>query len=449
MKLKEQNWIVLSIITLIILVGFLMFEIKDIPVAKWKENYLYNSKEPNGAFVFKEMLTTRFPKVPITELSTTFDLEEVNDTNQLYILFGNKIHLNDDLSESLFSFVEEGNQALLIGNSITLGNDFSNEYPHQYTFLDSSVAISYNHSPQDTFLFKYYWESFNSAMPYLFKAFSAPSPADYDPDSSYLGDSIALDDTTLETLVDSLNAIPDQWQKDTTISSLENSVEEDASLFTTAGIANGQHSIYQVWPMLAGEIHYHSIPMLFSNQAAMQPGYREHFNLIFSKITPEKIWLDHMSWHAGDEADSESPLQYILSEKSLKTAYYLLIIGVLVYIIFNSKRRQRIIPPVELNKNTTLEYLQTVSKLYLSQENHIPIINYLREGFYHQIKKSYYLERHHQDFAQLLTKKSQIDINQVMDLLAELEKSKKYPSVRPTYPIVIYQKIYNFFKKAK
>ncbi len=40
---------------------------------------------------------------------------------------------------------------------------------------------------------------------------------------------------------------------------------------------------------------------------------------------------------------ASTPLRYILNNKSLKRAYYLMIFGLLIYILFEGKRKQRII----------------------------------------------------------------------------------------------------------
>lgn len=457
MNPTSKIWLSLAVFALALLLGLLLFEIREVPEAKWKENYLFSSKEPNGTFVFRELLTARFPSTEVKECLTGIDLDSITTTHNLYILLGNNIQLNNDQTESILAFVEQGNKALLIANRITLGADYYNYYPSQYMFLDSSLVINYYDAPQDTFTFKYYYGSLSSATYRSFQAFGIDSQASViHPETD-----LEINDTSVENSVQEdikqINAVDSEanFESHNSVDTLptntddEDGVEENGSTWIAAGHANRSHSIYQIWSQEDGEMHFYCLPLLFSNQAALQPDYRQHFNLIFKNFKPHQIWLDHMSWHAGDEAESESPLQYILSEKSLRTAYYLLIAGILLYLIFNSKRRQRIIPPVEINPNTTMEYVQTVSSLYLSQDNHVPVINYLREGFYHEIRRRYFLDRFQSNLAEQLAKKSQVDLLLVKDLLEELEKSKKYPSVRPTYPVVIYQKINNFFKKAK
>jgi len=56
-----------------------------------------------------------------------------------------------------------------------------------------------------------------------------------------------------------------------------------------------------------------------------------------------------------------TPLKYILSQESLKWAYYILIVSIIVYIIFQGKRKQRVIPLIPPLKNTTLEFVRIIA----------------------------------------------------------------------------------------
>lgn len=430
-----------------------MFELKTVPDVNWKKNYSFSSQDPYGTMVFKEMLNSFFNPVKIEELNDGTKLQDITETNQLYILVGNTINLNNDETTHLVEFVERGNQALLIGNHFTLGDLYYNYYPRQTSFFDSVLVINYTAST-DTFRFIHYYPSFQTPSFSLFSALD-------DPD--YLRDSlIPYAEEEEIKIMDSLNQVPDAVDSiiipelqigpsEEDRDELEEDYvdEENIAPPLIGGKTSTNHSFYQIYSLNDGELHYHSIPMVFCNSSALQPDFLGHFNLVFRRFNPDKVWLDHIQWHAGAPEDSESPLQFILNQKPLRWAYYLTIISVLLYLVINSKRRQKVIPLNETNINTSLEYIKTVSSLYLSQDNHIPVVKYQRDGFYHLIKKRYFIEPQQKDFTEQLIKKSQVERQQVLDLLDELGKSKKYLSVRSSYPLVIYNKINEFLKKAK
>ena len=73
---------------------------------------------------------------------------------------------------------------------------------------------------------------------------------------------------------------------------------------------------------------------------------------------------------SGFDADQQSIFRYIFTQPALTWAYYLVLIGLLFYALFAGKRTQRVIPVVEPPRNTSLEFAQTVGRLYFQQGDH-------------------------------------------------------------------------------
>jgi hypothetical protein len=60
--------------------------------------------------------------------------------------------------------------------------------------------------------------------------------------------------------------------------------------------------------------------------------------------------------------------------------------------LFNAKRRQRVIPITEPVKNTTVEFAKTIGNLYFIEQNHKDIAEKKIVYFLEKIRKEYYLE---------------------------------------------------------
>ena len=73
--------------------------------------------------------------------------------------------------------------------------------------------------------------------------------------------------------------------------------------------------------------------------------------------------------------EAQSPLRYILSEPSLKWAFYVTLAGIVLFMIFKSKRTQRVIPVVEPLKNETLAFVKTIARLYYLKKDHKQLAN--------------------------------------------------------------------------
>ena len=78
---------------------------------------------------------------------------------------------------------------------------------------------------------------------------------------------------------------------------------------------------------------------------------REHTEKIFSHLTPGDMIWETKNWNNLDDRFSKNnfdfqrgPFDFLISQKALRWALYLAITLGIVYLLFFSKRKQRIIP---------------------------------------------------------------------------------------------------------
>ena len=88
---------------------------------------------------------------------------------------------------------------------------------------------------------------------------------------------------------------------------------------------------------------------------------------------------------------SNSPLKYILSQPPLAWGWYILLGMAVLYLIFRAKRRQRVIPVLEKNENTSLEFINTIGRLYFIQNNHRQLALEKMKLFLGFIREHYHL----------------------------------------------------------
>jgi hypothetical protein len=60
----------------------------------------------------------------------------------------------------------------------------------------------------------------------------------------------------------------------------------------------------------------------------------------------------------------------LLAHDALRRALYLSLLGTLLFVLFEARRRQRIIPILKPLPNTTLQFTRTVASLYRQGGNH-------------------------------------------------------------------------------
>jgi len=117
-------------------------------------------------------------------------------------------------------------------------------------------------------------------------------------------------------------------------------------------------------------------------------------------------YWDH--YQNNDIHEDKSPLRVIFAHDSLRWAYYLILLTALLYIVYEVKRRQRIIPVIEPLKNNTLDFVTVVGQVYYERHDNSNIahkkITYLLEHW----RTRYYLKTSNLDkeFTESLEKKN-------------------------------------------
>ncbi|MCC5945382.1 MAG: DUF4350 domain-containing protein [Bernardetiaceae bacterium] len=179
-----------------------------------------------------------------------------------------------------------------------------------------------------------------------------------------------------------------------------------------------------------------STPLLLTNwHLKTEKGYK-YASALFSHIPPSDIYWDERSRFPPPQEpmpkeQQESILTYILSQPSLAWFYYLLLLTTALYVLWGSKRRQRVIPILSKNKNTSLDFVRTIGKLYYMQKEHKALARIKKQLFFDFIRRHYYLktEQIDEDFIKKLSLKSQISeekIQEILELSERIEDKKNY-----------------------
>ncbi|CAG5085802.1 hypothetical protein CRYO30217_02891 [Parvicella tangerina] len=121
-----------------------------------------------------------------------------------------------------------------------------------------------------------------------------------------------------------------------------------------------------------------------------------------------------------------SPLEFIVSNPMLFMAFILIIIGLVLYVVVFSKRQQRTIPPVESNDNSSLEFLDIVSKLYYQQKQHNKLVNHMLNIFVSFVRERYYinLTTKQPDLPKRLSEKSGIEEGKIKEIIERFRSAK-------------------------
>lgn len=208
-----------------------------------------------------------------------------------------------------------------------------------------------------------------------------------------------------------------------------------------------------------GRIYLHVAPRIFSNYFLLTGDNYKYFENVISYLRsdPENIYWDeyYKNTSSGrrknnnsDAKDNFSSLSVINQNASLLWAFWLGIIGLLLYILFNVKRKQRVINIVKPNANTTVTFTETVGRLYLQKKNNSHIAEKMITYFYEHIRNKYFIStaKINDEFINSLSGKSGVPIEKVQQLFSIIERIQSEENVNDTELVQLNTEIENFYK---
>lgn len=418
---RSRNIIVF--VCLAALLTFLIIQYGSKPEYSWAENYEVTNEGPYGTSVIKTLLDDFIPgeKLLLLEDSIMQLTDYEQDSVANYLFIGASQYIDSLDAELLFDFVDRGNNAFLISRS--LPEDLA-YYLYYYDCNDDQEWEGYD-VLQDSLV----------AMNLSHQAFSQEEGTRFL--YEYKGRRRNYD-----------------WQY------IPNDFICDAALgFVRLGTFNNDYSNFVRVPYGNGHFYLHTNPMVFTNISMLEEDRLAYVSSVFSHLQEGPIYWDEASKLAGYLPDPRSnrslsektPFDFILSQPALAWAWYLVLVMTLCYLLFRTKRRQRIIPVLEKNQNTSLEFLQTMGNLYFLQNDHRKIALHKMRLFLGFIRDRYYLSTQDLDqpFVEQLSQKSEIPIKDIEAILLLYKNINSSSFVSEKILIDFHKKIERFYKNCK
>ena len=185
-----------------------------------------------------------------------------------------------------------------------------------------------------------------------------------------------------------------------------------------------------------GAIFLHSSPISFTNYYIADTSTRTYPFLCLSYL-PQRtvIWNDNYMYHLNSEGRrtrverneiSTSELSFLLANESLRWAFWILILGLILYVIFEGKRKQRIITVTDPFRNTTLEFAETLGRLYYETGDHKNVAEKKILYFYDFLRTKLNLrtDKMDEEFYQRFSEKSGMNWEETAALFAHINRAR-------------------------
>lgn len=203
-----------------------------------------------------------------------------------------------------------------------------------------------------------------------------------------------------------------------------------------------------------GAIFLHTNPVVFTNYNMLneKENYVEH---ILSYLPSEPILWDpqikssDFSDESYDDENQDSIFQFFFQHPTLKWFLLVSLFGLLLFMLFNARRKQRAIPIIEPLQNSTVEFVHTIANLYLKEEDHKNLVDKKIVFFLEKVREKYLIDTNNLNasFIEKLASKSNNELYNTKYLINTIIALNKKIECTETDLIVLNNMIENFFKK--
>ncbi|MFP7657051.1 hypothetical protein [Chryseobacterium proteolyticum] len=369
----NKTFKIYAVIFIIIMVILALLEVNKKEVTDWRKNFDPNEKSPFGLFVFnkesKDLFKNQLKKIA----ETPYEYYNENKKQSHNILIIEK-EIDRESWRSILNEVSKGSNAMLIAGRIPKEiSDSIGFYASQISFEDQNVLKLTDKKYQNDFI---NLDKFPSG-----RGFSYVKPG-----VEILGKTVEKNNT------DQANFIKVKLGK--------------------------------------GNIFVHSEPLFLTNYYLLKPGNIKYAQDVFSYLNDkETVWFVEA---ADAKASSRFFMRFILSKPALKYAWWVFLGGMILFIFFNAKRKQRIVPVIEPLKNTSVEFVKSIGNLYLQEGDFHDMMAKKAQYFLNKVRMDLLIDTQNLDnaFAKKLQLKTGKNIEVITEAIALIRKAQDpYASV--------------------
>lgn len=194
----------------------------------------------------------------------------------------------------------------------------------------------------------------------------------------------------------------------------------------------------------------HTQPIAFTNYYLLN-GNEEYAASVFSYLPSNPTLWDPLikSSKFDDYKDEDKPsiFSFFLAHRTLTWFLMVSLFGVLLFMIFNARRKQRPIPVIEPLKNSTVEFTQTIANLYLKEQDHKNLVDKKIAFFLEKVRSKYLLSTANlnKEFIEKLAAKSGNELQKTKYLINTIILLNKKVACTEEELLVLHKMIKNFF----
>ncbi|MCI4666722.1 MAG: hypothetical protein MRZ79_01075 [Bacteroidia bacterium] len=398
-------WIIVGVLLIAIIAGFVR---SQGPSKNWKPSFSDNSPRPFGSKLLFERLEDFFPVDTIYKLDKgPFDtLAYAHLQDVLLFIVADRYEPEAYKYEELLRFVDEGNEAFVAANY------FSTEFLQELDLITSYYALD-NKDSMDV-------EMEKSGERYRFA-------------NSHLGNYFSY--------WDEINGQVLSKRNEKEVLNIRLKYGEGYFTLSTHPLAFTNYYLLR-----NPEVHYieEILASLPEKETIFWDNYYKPERPASSGDTPPRSNQSPGLW------------EYIKQHEALRWAFNILIFGSLAYVFLGGKRRQRLVPIIKPLRNSTLEFTETIGRLYLFERNkktvgekHKLVAEKKIRVFLAHIRSRYNIKTNQLDerFEKQLTGKTGMEEKEIRILVRQIKRVQSQADILPNTLVQLSNEIESFYNK--
>lgn len=351
----NKTFKIYAVIFIVVMIILVLFEANKTERTDWRKNFDINQKSPFGLFVFNNEVNTLFKN----------KIKKISETPYNYYQADKKPHnilvieenIDKESWHKILDQISDGSDAMLIVSEMPKEiSDSIGYYDSQISFEDENVLKLTDKTFINDFI---HLDKFPSGRGFTF----------IKPGVEVLGKTVEKNNT------DQANFIKIKFGK--------------------------------------GKIYVHCEPLFITNYYLLKRGNARYAQDVFSYLDDrETIWFVE-----NDAKVSQFFLRFILSKPALKYAWWVLLGGLVLFIFFNAKRKQRIVPIIEPLKNTSVDFVKSIGNLYLQEGDFHDMMAKKAQYFLNKVRMDLLIDTQHLDAE--FAKKLHLKTGKPMEMIDE------------------------------
>ncbi|WP_407403561.1 hypothetical protein [Chryseobacterium sp.] len=352
----NKTFKIYALLFIIIMVILALFEVNKKEVTDWRKNFDVDKKTPFGLFVFNKEAKYLFKNKLYKIEDSPYEYYDKNNRKNHNILI-----IESDIDEEswhkILDEVAKGSDAMIIGARLPKEiSDSIGYYDSEIAFAEENVLKLTDKKYQNDYI----------------KLDKFPSGQGF----SYIKPQVEILGKTVEEK------------------------NKDQANFIKAKIGKGN-------------IYVHSEPLFLTNYYLLKSGNVKYAQDVFSYIQDqETLWFVE-----SNTKESQFFMRFILSNPPLKYAWWIFLGGLVLFVFFNAKRKQRIVPIIEPLENTSVDFVKSIGNLYLQEGDFHDMMAKKAQYFLNKVRLDLLMDTANLDDNFL--KKLQIKTGQPIDKIKE------------------------------